>query len=446
MRRKHVVIIGNGVGGITTARFVRKWSDHRITVISDESDYFFSRTALMYIYMGHLTFEQTKPYEDDFWAKNRIERVRDYVVFVDVTEKVLRMRSGNDLHYDTLVLATGSKSNRFGWPGQDLDGVQGLYSLQDLERMERNTRGIERAVVVGGGLIGVEMAEMLSSRGIAVTFLVREQGYMDHILPPEESRMVGRQIVRHGVDLRLGTELKEILPGETGRVRAVVTKQGEEIPCDFVGLTVGVHPNLDVTQGSGIATNRGILVNEYFETNVPEVYAVGDCAEFRQPLPGRRPVEQLWYTARAHGKTVARTICGERTPYRPDVFFNSAKFFDLEYQVYGEIEPDPGEEVATLFWQHPEGDKSIRINYRKEDHRVVGFNLMGVRYRHAVCAEWVRRGRDMAYVLSHLERANFDPEFYSRYEAELLRMYNARHPERAVQRNRKRGLWPLRRA
>ena len=123
----HVVIVGNGISGITAARHIRKQSDMRITVISGESDFFFSRTALMYIYMGHMTFEDTQPYETHFWKKNRIELLRAFVTKVDSTCKSLELHDGRSLQYDKLVIATGSKSNRFGWPGQDLKGVQGLY-------------------------------------------------------------------------------------------------------------------------------------------------------------------------------------------------------------------------------------------------------------------------------------------------------------------------------
>jgi NAD(P)H-nitrite reductase large subunit len=437
----HIVIVGNGIAGITTARFVRKMSEHRITVISAESDHFYSRPALMYLYMGHLNYEQTKPYADDFWGKNRIELLRDYVREVDTKDKRLLLSSGATLAYDRLVIATGSQSNKFGWPGQDLDGVQGLYGLSDLERMEQNTVGISRAVVVGGGLIGVEMAEMLHSRHIPVTFLVRERKYMDYLLPSEEADMVGRQIRSHGIDLRLGTELREILGDDDGRVRGVVTSEGEQIAGQFVGLTVGVHPNIDLARASGIETNRGVLVNRFFETSVPDVYAAGDCAEFREPLPGRKPVEQLWYTGRMHGRTLARILCGQRTPYRPGVFFNSAKFFDLEYQTYGVVSPNlqPGE--RSLYWEHPDRNRCIRINYRKAERDVLGFNVLGIRYRHDVCAAWIRERRTIAYVLEHLGAANFDPEFFPQFEAALVAKYNANHPNEQVRTRRRRGLW-----
>ena len=132
----HIAIIGNGISGITAARFIRKLSDHKITVISAESDYFFSRTALMYIYMGHMRQQDTQPYEDWFWEKNRIDLRRGYVEKVDTSGKTLHFKEGENLAYDKLIIATGSEPNKFGWPGQDLERVHGLYSLQDLEAMK----------------------------------------------------------------------------------------------------------------------------------------------------------------------------------------------------------------------------------------------------------------------------------------------------------------------
>jgi NAD(P)H-nitrite reductase large subunit len=436
---KHIVIVGNGIAGITAARHIRKASDHRITVISAESDHFFSRTALMYIYMGHMKYEHTKPYEDGFWDKNRIELKRAYVQGVDTAGKQVLFSDASRLSYDVLVLATGSKPNTFGWPGQDLTGVQGLYSLQDLERMEAHTKNVERAVIVGGGLIGIEMAEMLLSRNIAVSFLVREKHFWARVLPPEEARMINRHAAEHHVDLRLETELKEILPDAEGRVRGILTTRGEEIPCQFVGLTVGVSPNIDFLKSSNMELGKGIRVNAYFETNVPDVYAIGDCAEYRQPPIGRKKIEQIWYTGRIHGETVAQTIVGNRTAYQPGVFFNSAKFFDIEYQTYGHVNNQVAAGEASFYWEHVNGKICLRINYAQPEGHVLGFNALGLRLRHATCEKWIRERCSLAYVLEHLPEANFDPEFYQRHEKEILARYNEQNPDRPLRIQARKG-------
>ncbi len=420
---QHVVIVGNGITGVTAARFIRKLSDSRITVVSGETDYFYARTALMYIYMGHMRYRDTKPYDDNFWESNRIELLRGWVTKVNTVDKTVMVGGGRTLRYDKLLLATGSKPNFFGWPGQDLDGVQGLYGIPDLVTMERWTTGISRGVVVGGGLIGIEMAEMLHSRHIPVTFLVREKSYMDYTLPAEESASINAEIIRHGIDLRLCTELAAILPNKEGRARAVVTMDGDEIPCGFVGLTVGVHPNIELAKVSGIETGWGILVNEYFETNAPDVFAAGDCAEFRREGIGSRQTEQLWYTGRNHGRTVAWTICGMRRRYDRGVFFNSAKFFTLEYQTYGEIEPVPPAGVESFVWTDER--KVVRIDYRIADRCVVGFNLLGVRFRHDRCEAWIRNGATVEQIMQRLSEAQFDGEFSRRIERDIAVQYKS---------------------
>ena len=330
------VIIGNGISGITTARWIRKLSDHSITVISSETDYFYSRTALMYIYMGHMRTEDTQPYEDWFWKKNRIDLVKDHVTNVDYNNKSLTLKSGSKMQYDKLVYALGSKSNRFGWPGQDLDGVGSLYHMQDLDIMEKYSKGLKRAVIVGGGLIGIEMAEMFHSRHIPVTMLVRESNYWSNILPEEEATMVSEHIKKNHIDLRLGVNLGEIVDDGSGKAKAVIIKEtGEEIPCGYVGLTAGVSPNIGWLKDTELELGRGIKVDNHLQTNIPDVYAIGDCAELREPRPGRRPIEAIWYTGRMMGETVAYNICGQSISYDPGIWFNSAKFIDIEYQVYG---------------------------------------------------------------------------------------------------------------
>ncbi|OUS03557.1 FAD-dependent oxidoreductase [Flavobacteriales bacterium 33_180_T64] len=427
---EHIVIIGNGISGVTLARHIRKLSDKKITIVSGEADYFFSRTALMYIYMGHMKFEHTQPYENWFWKKNRIELRKAFVKQIDTNSKTLLLADGGNLSYDKLVIATGSKPNKFGWPGQDLEGVMGMYHKQDLENLEiyaPNNKACKRAVIVGGGLIGIELAEMLNSRNVPVTFLVRESSFWNGVLPEGESQIINRHIKNHHIDLRLSTNLKEIVSDENGKVKSIIIEEtGEEIPCDVVGLTAGVSPNIDFIKSSTIETGRGVKVNRYLETNIPDVYAIGDCAEQHEAIGNRRPIEAVWYTGRMMGETLAQTICGNRIQYKPGHWFNSAKFLDIEYQTYGWVfsEKSKQDYEQHFHWKHHDDTKCITVAYNKDTNDFLGINTFGIRMRHEIFDKWLTEKRDIDYVMNHLVEANFDPEFYSHYEAEILSTFN----------------------
>ena len=424
-----IVIIGNGISGVTAARHIRKLSDKKITIISAETDYFFSRTALMYVYMGHMKFEHTQPYEKWFWKKNRIDLINGFVEKVNHQDKNLSLSDGRTVSYDSLVLATGSKPNRFGWPGQDLNGVQGLYSKQELDQLEKNAPNnkiCQRAVIVGGGLIGIELAEMLRSRDIPVTFLVRENSFWDGVLPSGESNMINEHILEHHIDLRLQTNLKEIIDDGNGWVKAVTTDKGDTIPCTIVGLTAGVSPNIDFLKDSGIELGRGIKVNRFLETNIKDIYAIGDCAEQHEPIGNRRPIEAVWYTGRMMGETVAQTLCGNKTEYRPGHWFNSAKFLDIEYQTYGWVFSDKTkkEHETHFHWRHPKEKICITVAYHADSMQFLGINTFGIRMRHEIFDRWLTENRDISYVMEHLKDANFDPEFYAQYEHDIVDRFN----------------------
>jgi NAD(P)H-nitrite reductase large subunit len=431
----HIVILGNGISGITSARFLRKLSDHRITVISAETDFFFSRTALMYIYMGHMTFAHTKPYEDWFWSRNRIDLIRAKVSTIDFQTKQLHFDPAwqtdsafstkqSHISYDKLILAVGSKPNRYDWPGQDLRGVGSLYAIDDLEALERHSSKIKNAVIVGGGLIGIELAEMLRTRNMQVTLLVRESSYWNNVLPKEESEMINRHILEHHIDLRLNTELEEIIDDGHGQCNAIITSTGERIDCEYVGLTAGVRPNVDFLKDTQLDIKKGILVDQHLQTNIDDVYAIGDCAQLKNPGKGRRPIEAVWYSGKIMGETLAYHMTGHNSEYHPGIWFNSAKFLDIEYQVYGNIQTSIDEHTASLYWEHEDSKKSVRINYLKETGAVIGFNLMGIRYRHEVCEYWIKNRTPIESVLRQLAIANFDPEFFKSYEREILATYN----------------------
>ena len=421
---EHIVIIGNGIAGVTAARHIRKLSNKKITIISAEADHFFSRTALMYVYMGHMRWRDIEPYESWFWEKNRLELKKAYVETVDTNNKTLNFKDGGSITYDKLIIASGSVTNTFGWEGLELNGVQGLVTKQDLENLEKNApnnKECPRAVIVGGGLIGVEMAEMLRTRKIEVTLLVREAAFWAGTLPKPEAEMISKHIISHGVDLRHNTELNKILGDGKGNVRAIITKDGEEIPCCVVGITTGVKPQISFLKNSKIETDRGILVNRYLETNIEGVYAIGDCAQQREPIGNRPPVEAVWYTGRMMGEALAQTICEKPFEYNPGNWFNSAKFFDIEYQTYGWVfsENKRKDYEAQFHWKCASDLRCITISYNKNSNEFLGINTFGIRMKHEVFDKWLNEKRSVDYIIQNLKEANFDPEFYKNYETEI---------------------------
>jgi len=423
----HVVIIGNGIAGVTTARHLRKQdSKVEITIISSETKHFFSRTALMYIYMGHMRFKDTKPYEDWFWEKNRINLLQDKVSTVDFAGKTLVLEVNAPLKYDMLVFATGSKSNFFNWPGQDLPGVQGLYNFQDLESLNARTPKIKEAVITGGGLIGVELAEMLVSKGIKVNFLVREGLFWGGVLPKEDAQMLEEHIIKdHHVKLMLNEELHSIQGDEIKGVSAVKLKNaGTDIACQFVGITTGVSPNVAFLKDTDLKIERGIVVNEYLETNIPDVYAIGDCAQIEQPTAGRRPIEAVWYVGRMMGECLGKTLGGKQTAYKPGPWFNSAKFFDIEYQTYGTVLAKPQENEERFFWKHPTKYEAIHICFDKNTKEFIGVNVYGYRLRHEILDKQLREKVSVFTFLEELPNANFNPELYRTNEAAIINAFN----------------------
>jgi len=419
-----IVIIGNGISGVTAARFIRKQSDHEITIVSSESPYFYSRTALMYIFMGHMKWEHTQPYEKEFWSKNKISLVQAHVEQLNFEAKTIVYTTGETLTYDVLILATGSKPAFYNWKGQDSKGVRGLYSLQDLEQIEFYAKDTSRAVIVGGGLIGVELAEMLHSRKIEVTFLVRETSFWSKVLPQQESLLVTKHIQDNGISFVFEDELDEIISNEAGRVSCIKTNKGQVIDCQFVGITTGVLPNISFLENSSLEINKGILVNEFLETNIKDVYAIGDCAEMRLPLVNRKAIEQVWYTGKIMGETVASTICGKPKSYNPGIWYNSAKFFDLEYQTYGVVKAENDASEIDFYWENNDKNKCLHFVFEKSSQHILGVNTVGIRLRHEMFDNWISTKKSISYVLEHLADANFDPEFYRTFEHEIIHSFN----------------------
>jgi NADPH-dependent 2,4-dienoyl-CoA reductase/sulfur reductase-like enzyme len=408
----HYVIIGNGVAGAAAAMTLRKRDRKaKITLISGESDYFFSRTALMYAFMDRMTLRDLEPFERNVWDKQGIRRVRSWVADIDAARSAITLESGESISYDRLLLATGSRPNRPSWEGLDnvRDGLVHFVSLQDLEACERLTKPGGRAIVVGGGLIGVELVECLAHHGLDVTFLILEPWYWPVAMATDEGEMISAHIRKHGVHVMHNEEIVRVTTAGGGRVQSVTTRSGKTLECGLLGVAIGVHPAVEWL--AGITTppriGRGIEAQPDFSTSLPNVWAAGDCAEIVRP--GARPlIEQIWYSAKRQGELAALSMAGDRIAYDPPIFYNSSKFFEIEYTTVGMVNNAPGGS-RHFYTRIPGKDVSVRVV--ESGGAVIGFNMLGSRWNHNFFERWIAERRSLDYVMEHLREAQFDVEF-----------------------------------
>jgi NADPH-dependent 2,4-dienoyl-CoA reductase/sulfur reductase-like enzyme len=419
----HYVILGNGVAGIEAALALRAREEGaRITIVSSEHDHFFSRPALMYVFAGQTSLRDTEPHDRGLYERMRFERVSRRVASLDAVGHALVFEDGSRLAYERLLLAVGSKGRPAPWEGAQGPGVHYFVTLRDLESLDREARRGMRAAVVGGGLIGVEVAEVLHDRGLHVSFVIREGWYFPVALDRNEATLVAEHLRAQGVDVRLGASVEAVLR-EGERVRGVRLGGGGEVAADFVVATIGVVPNTGFLAGGALklAASGAIETDEALHASAPDVWAAGDCANVAWNDGSRRP-EQLWYTARDQGRVAARSMLGDDAAYRRGTVYNSAKFFDLEYTTAGDVpasvSPDgtpvvPPEGLRTWFQRVPGRFESQRIVIR--DDRVAGFNMLGSRWNHEPLIDWIRERRPLDWVLKHLHEAQFDEELSPRF-------------------------------
>lgn len=415
-----LVIIGNGPAGADAALTLRERlapDQAQITLISDEHDYFFSRTSLMYAFMDRLDREDLEPYERSMWDKQHISRLRDRAVNLDASRHIVTLRDAGELPYDRLLIATGAAPRPAPFPGADAvkSGLVHFVSMQDLDACEHAAQSARRAVVVGGGLIGVELVECLLHHKIPTTFLVRERSYWPAALTQPEGAIVADHLRAHGVDLRLGHEVHAIDADPRGAITGVQIKptnapsSDAALPCDLLGVCIGVASASgwlrDATTPPRL--DRGVCVDQSFKTSLPDVWAAGDCAQIERPnLPPL--IETIWYSARRHGRLAALSMLGDSVYYQPPVFFNSSKFFEVEYTTVGQVTNAPPGSRAIMR-ADPTRHLSQVITYG-EDNAVLGFNMLGSRWNHRMLGRWIMERRPLGWVRQHLRDAQYDVE------------------------------------
>jgi 3-phenylpropionate/trans-cinnamate dioxygenase ferredoxin reductase subunit len=320
------VIVGASMAGATAAITLREAGSDPITVIGMEPEPPYERPPLSKTYLrGEITFDSALVRPAQFYAEQSITATfGTRVVRVDTAERFVELEDGRRVPYDTLLIATGGRNRSLALPGADLQGIYGLRTVRDADRIREAMRAGRRAVVVGMGFIGSEVAASLRKKGLDVVAI--DPGKTPLVRAFGES--VGRSIARlheaHGVRT-IFEDTVTAFEGDT-HVAQVVTRRGLRIDCDFVVAGIGIEPNVDLLAGSGVAIDNGVVVDEHLRTNVEGIFAAGDVANHYHPVFGRHIRLEHWQNAVRQGAAAAQNMLGRRTVYDEIPWFWSDQY------------------------------------------------------------------------------------------------------------------------
>ncbi|HSA99640.1 MAG TPA: FAD-dependent oxidoreductase, partial [Anaerolineales bacterium] len=240
------------------------------------------------------------------------------------------------ISYDRLLIAVGAQALPLEVPGAELEGVLKLDHMSDAKRILKQARRGRTVIAVGGGITALELVEGFLSRGMKVHYLLRGDRYWSNVLDEQESRIIERRLQEEGVTLHHHAEVIEVV-GRNGKASGVRLLNGQTLNCDLVAYAIGIRPRVDLAKQAGLAIDRGILVNEYLQTNDPDIFAAGDVAQAYDPLSGRSILDSLWSPARQQGQVAGLNMAGRKTAYVKAPPFNITRLAGLTTTIIGTV-------------------------------------------------------------------------------------------------------------
>jgi 3-phenylpropionate/trans-cinnamate dioxygenase ferredoxin reductase subunit len=327
------VIVGASLAGATAAVTLRQeGADGTITLIGAEKTPPYERPPLSKAYLrGETPFETALVRPPVFYAEQGIETIFGCrAVRIDASGRFVELDDGRRVPFDRLLIATGGRNRRFSVAGADLDGIYGLRTVQDADRIRAETIAGRRVVVVGMGFIGSEVAASLRQKDLEVVAIEPSKTPL--------ARVLGEDVGQCLADLHRARGVRTVFEDTVvafegmSRVERVLTKGGRRLECDFVVVGIGIEPVVDVLDGSGVHVDNGVVVDEYCQTNVSGIYAAGDVANHYHPLFKRRIRVEHWQNAIKQGTAAARNMLGRHVAYDEVHWFWSDQYdANLQY-------------------------------------------------------------------------------------------------------------------
>jgi NAD(P)H-nitrite reductase large subunit len=335
MRR--YVIVGSGAAGITSLETIRSQDPQGdIIMVAEDPHGYYSRPGLAYYLSKELPEGGLFPFSKQDFKQLNVNWVNGSAARINPATHRLSLKDDRSIPYDRLLIATGSRAVRVSIPGIDLEGSIKLDDLDDVNGIIKLARRGKSAVVVGGGITALELVEGLNSRGVKVHYFLREDRYWSAVLDEHESKIIEERLREEGVIIHYYTEMVEIL-GKRGKVIGVRTKKEEIIKCDIVAVAIGVRPRIELAATCDIKTDRGILVDEYMQTSVTDIFAAGDVGQVVDPRTGKSTLDTLWTPARNQGQHAGLNMAGQTIAFSKPIPYNVTRLAGLTTTIIGTI-------------------------------------------------------------------------------------------------------------
>lgn len=391
MKSKYLILGGGMVAGYAAKELVeRGLKPGELSIISADDAIPYERPPLSKGFLaGKEDEEKIRINPEGFYREHGIDlQLVTQVRGVDAAKRIVALRSGEEIGFEKLIVATGAAVRTLDVGGAKLSGIHYLRSLDDSKRLRRRADAAKRAVVVGSGFIGMEVASVLAQKGIETTMIVREERIWPKIFTPAMSRSFENYFSARGVRFIKQAEVKEARGKDA--LGSVVLGDRRTVECDLLVAGIGVRPVTDVVASSGVEVADGVVVNEYLETNVPGIYAAGDVASYQDTLFDKRRRAEHWDNAVSQGQHCARSLMGERSPFVHVPYFFS-DVFDLSYELWGDM--TGADEVVE---RGDTAGTSFSVWWLKQERLVAAFTMNRPDEERDAAPRWIESKRRLS--------------------------------------------------
>lgn len=396
------LIIGGGIAGTTAAEGLRKKSAARIMIVTEEPHPLYSRVRLPDYLVAQIPRERVFMKDEAWYRERAIDLVRGRSVHaLSTADRSVRLVDGSMVRYGALLLAMGGAARRLSCEGADWTGVHYLRTIEDADRILSSIPAATRAVVVGGGFIGLELARCFAHHNRPTTMVLMESRFWPAFFDDTANAWIDRTLRSRGIDVRYSEQLQSIRGA--GAARDAVMASGNAFPCDIMGVGIGISTMHPFVKDSGLAIRKGIVTDEYFRTADPHVFAAGDVAEFFDLTCGRSNQLGNWSNAMEQGKVAALNMAGEPTPYR-FVGGYVITIFGLPVGLTGDPSTPPGSEI--ILRGSPERGSYAHLIVR--DGVITGAAVLNAPKENVTIGQLIKQEIRVDHARSHLADPSFD--------------------------------------